>query len=148
MFPFVPKCPECNGEMHEAQATSFGEKYWWCRVCKKELKEMTPKRGLVDDYDYYSNVTMHAPPTPPDEVPSTDSGQAYPVPIVYTQYTHGSTGAAIPDIYAAPPLKKKVGAALPTTDDLDDELQKAFDALSGIDIDKMLTEIDDEEIDE
>lgn len=33
-------CPKCAGEMVQAQATNFGEKYHYCRACKKELKEL------------------------------------------------------------------------------------------------------------
>ncbi len=35
-------CPACSGVMVQAQATSFGEKYWFCRGCMKELSELQP----------------------------------------------------------------------------------------------------------
>lgn len=36
------KCPQCSTEMIKARATNFGEEYDYCKVCKKELKEMAP----------------------------------------------------------------------------------------------------------
>lgn len=33
-------CPKCTNEMIEAKATAFGEAYQYCRICKKELKEI------------------------------------------------------------------------------------------------------------
>jgi hypothetical protein len=33
-------CPTCSTPMIIAQATQFGEKYDYCKYCKKELKEM------------------------------------------------------------------------------------------------------------
>lgn len=33
-------CPQCKNDMILAQATNFGDKYHYCRSCKKELKEM------------------------------------------------------------------------------------------------------------
>jgi hypothetical protein len=33
-------CPVCKTQMIKAQATQFGEEYDYCRVCKKELKEL------------------------------------------------------------------------------------------------------------
>lgn len=42
-------CPICSNTMVQAQATNFGEHYDYCRVCKKELKEMqtAPPRFTV-----------------------------------------------------------------------------------------------------
>lgn len=34
------KCVECEKDMVQATATNFGEPYWYCRPCKKELSEM------------------------------------------------------------------------------------------------------------
>lgn len=36
-------CPQCENEMIRTQATNFGDKYWYCRACKKELAELQPK---------------------------------------------------------------------------------------------------------
>lgn len=34
------KCPQCNADMISAKATDFGEEYFYCKSCKKELKEL------------------------------------------------------------------------------------------------------------
>lgn len=33
-------CPICGVEMITAKATDFGDPYYYCRTCKKELLEM------------------------------------------------------------------------------------------------------------
>jgi formylmethanofuran dehydrogenase subunit D len=33
-------CPQCKNEMVKVRATNFGEDYNYCRVCKKEEKEL------------------------------------------------------------------------------------------------------------
>ncbi len=40
-------CPQCSMEMIMAQATNFGEKYPYCRACKKELAEMGVNSSLA-----------------------------------------------------------------------------------------------------
>lgn len=35
-------CPACSTVMVTARATNFGEDYWYCQSCKKELAELTP----------------------------------------------------------------------------------------------------------
>lgn len=42
-------CPQCSQIMIEAQATNFGEKYQYCRGCKKELKELLRVAGETFD---------------------------------------------------------------------------------------------------
>ncbi len=39
-------CPNCKNQMVKAKATDFGEEYDYCRVCKKELKEMQSYAGI------------------------------------------------------------------------------------------------------
>jgi transposase-like protein len=34
-------CPQCTAGMVQAKATDFGDSYWYCRACRKELTEMT-----------------------------------------------------------------------------------------------------------
>lgn len=33
-------CPNCKTGMVQAKATNFGDDYWYCRPCKKELAEI------------------------------------------------------------------------------------------------------------
>lgn len=49
-------CPKCANDMVHAQATSFGEKYWYCRICKKEFDELQNngiKNHVVDSLEAY-----------------------------------------------------------------------------------------------
>ncbi len=43
-------CPTCAGEMVTAKATSFGEEYWYCRSCRKELSELSAKARGAGPY--------------------------------------------------------------------------------------------------
>lgn len=44
-------CPHCSDMMVEARASQFGEEYFYCRTCKKELAEIlvpeSPKTGVT-----------------------------------------------------------------------------------------------------
>lgn len=40
------QCPTCGTAMVKARATNFGEEYDYCRVCKKEITEMSPTVGV------------------------------------------------------------------------------------------------------
>ncbi len=43
-------CPQCTNEMVKAVATNFGDSYDYCRVCKKELSEMSAKTPRLLPY--------------------------------------------------------------------------------------------------
>lgn len=99
-------CPQCRGEMNEAQATNFGEKYWYCRQCKMELDEMLPKRGLTDDKgDYSFTSRMHQdwdtgvalPPSLGLAAPSPGNSQYVPVPFPHLIQPPITSKAAVPD---------------------------------------------------
>lgn len=46
-------CPKCSNLMIVATASSFGEEYQYCRVCKKELSELVNGRpGIEQDAIY------------------------------------------------------------------------------------------------
>jgi len=48
--------------MIKARATSFGEEYDYCRVCKKELSEMQPKLSDAPESEVYkalNNFLLH-----------------------------------------------------------------------------------------
>lgn len=34
------QCPKCSSDMVTARATNFGDDYWYCQGCKKELAEL------------------------------------------------------------------------------------------------------------
>lgn len=65
-------CPQCKDGMIETKATAFGDSYWYCRTCKKELSELTPKKEpIVDYYPNYDHLDTFQKPG-------------------YTKYTTGS----------------------------------------------------------
>lgn len=56
-------CPQCSNEMIKAKATDFGKEYFYCRTCKKELAEMSPKMEKVKPvtkcaHDFYSDTLL------------------------------------------------------------------------------------------
>lgn len=56
-------CPVCEEMMIRTQATDHGEKYWYCRQCKKELSELVGEGDFevytppfsIDDYEFSSD---------------------------------------------------------------------------------------------
>jgi hypothetical protein len=84
-------CPSCASQMVKARATAFGDEYSYCRVCKKELKEIRmalnpdSRPGTVPMAEKYWKVT---------EIPMTS------IPVCYIEtgkieYHQAAIGAGV-----------------------------------------------------
>lgn len=73
-------CPQCSIEMIKARATNFGPEYDYCRICKKEYAELTPKKTEDSMVDVIAptGLLAYLPTTPAQSIISYLLGSSSP----------------------------------------------------------------------
>lgn len=72
-------CPKCSTTMIKAKATDFGEEYFYCRSCKKELSEINKEDEVSYPLFNASNTSPYTWGFPPNFKYFMD-GNILPIP--------------------------------------------------------------------